>query len=88
LRTAHFPSLRAPILFVSGTRDPFGSIEELASAIKLIPGPTKLVPIEGAGHALLQKSNREELPETVVEEFDRFFSRLSPKVGEKMGHAK
>lgn len=88
LRTAHFSSLRAPILFVSGTRDPFGSIEELASAIKLIPAPTKLVPIEGAGHALLQKSNREELPETVVEEFDRFFSRLSPKVGEKMGHAK
>src|ERR1022692_2213256 len=88
LRTAHFPSLRTPILFVSGTHDGFGSIDELRSAIKLIPAPTKLVPIEGAGHALLQKSNREELPETVVEEFDRFFSRLSPKAGERMGHAK
>ena len=87
LRTAHFPSLREPVLFVSGTRDPFGSIEELATAIKLIPAPTKLVLIEGAGHALLQKSNREELPENVVEEFDRFFSRLSPKGGERMGHA-
>ena len=74
LRTAHFPSLRAPILFVSGTRDAFGSIEELASAIKLIPAPTKLVAIEGVGHALLQKSKREELPETVVQEFARFFS--------------
>ena len=66
LRTAHFPSLRTPVLFVSGTRDAFGSIEELEGAIKLIPAPTKLVPIEGAGHSLLQKSNREELPETVV----------------------
>lgn len=74
LRTAHFPSLRAPVLFVSGTRDPFGSIEELASAIKLIPAHAKLVPIEGAGHALLQKSNREELPENVVQEFVGFFS--------------
>jgi predicted alpha/beta-hydrolase family hydrolase len=66
--------LRAPILFVSGTRDAFGSIEELASAIKLIPAPTKLVAIEGAGHALLQKSKREELPENAVQEFARFFS--------------
>ena len=74
LRTAHFPSLRAPILFVSGTRDAFGSIEELASATKLIPAPTKLAAIEGAGHALLQKSKREELPENVVQEFARFFS--------------
>ncbi|MFI5115365.1 MAG: alpha/beta family hydrolase [Terriglobales bacterium] len=77
LRTAHFPSLRAPILFVSGTRDAFGSIEELASAIKLIPAPTKLVAIEGAGHALLQKSNREELPEAVAQEFLSFFSKSS-----------
>jgi predicted alpha/beta-hydrolase family hydrolase len=73
-RTAHFPSLRKPVLFVSGTRDAFGSIEELASAIKLIPAPTKLVAIEGAGHALLQKSKREELPENVVQEFGIFFS--------------
>jgi len=86
LRTAHFTrSLRTPALFVSGTRDPFGSIEELASAIKLIPAPTKLVPIEGAGHALLQKSNREELPETVVEEFDRFFSQPFAKGRRKAG---
>ena len=74
LRTAHFPSLQTPVLFVSGTRDAFGSIAELESAIKLIPAPTKLVPIEGAGHSLLQKSNREELPETVVREFLTFFS--------------
>ena len=77
LRTAHFPDLRTPVLFVSGTRDAFGSIEELKGAIKLIPGPTKLVPIEGAGHSLLQKSNRDELPDTVVREFGSFFSHRS-----------
>jgi uncharacterized protein len=74
LRTAHFPNLRTPVLFVSGTKDAFGSIEELQSAIKLIPSRTKLVPIEGAGHGLLQKSNREELPERVAQEFRAFFS--------------
>ncbi len=74
LRTAHFPSLRTPVLFISGTHDAFGSTDELKSAIKLIPAATKLLPIEGAGHGLLQKSNREELPEQVAQEFLSFFS--------------
>jgi uncharacterized protein len=73
LRTAHFPSLQTPVLFVSGTRDPFGSIDELQGAITLIPATTNLVPIEGAGHSLLQKSNCEVLPQTVVREFGTFF---------------
>jgi len=51
-RTQHLPDLRTPALFVSGTRDPFGSILELQQALKMIPAKTKLVPIEGAGHDL------------------------------------
>jgi predicted alpha/beta-hydrolase family hydrolase len=52
LRTAHFPNLRTPALFVHGCRDPFGSCDEMQSAIRLIPGPTAFVPVEGAGHDL------------------------------------
>ena len=52
LRTAHFPNLRTSALFVHGTRDPFGSIEELRAAVKLIPASTDLVSMEGAGHEL------------------------------------
>jgi predicted alpha/beta-hydrolase family hydrolase len=37
LRTQHFPELHTAALFVSGTRDAFGTIDELQSAIKLIP---------------------------------------------------
>jgi uncharacterized protein len=74
LRTAHFPSLWTPALFVSGTKDTFGSIEELESAIKLIPARTKLVAVAGAPHGLSQKSNRDEVPEVVVREFRSFFS--------------
>jgi predicted alpha/beta-hydrolase family hydrolase len=51
-RTAHFPALRTPALFLHGTKDPFGTIEELTEALKLIPGKTELVSIEGAGHDL------------------------------------
>jgi uncharacterized protein len=52
LRTAHFADLRTPAVFVQGTVDPFGSIAELQSALMLIPAPTKLLPIERAGHDL------------------------------------
>ncbi len=52
LRTKHFPQLRTPCIFVHGTRDPFGTIDEMQSAVALIAAPTKLIPIESAGHDL------------------------------------
>jgi predicted alpha/beta-hydrolase family hydrolase len=51
-RTAHFPELRTPALFVHGTNDGFGSPEELRDAMALIPARTDLLPVEGAGHDL------------------------------------
>src|SRR5271165_1056119 len=73
LRTAHFPSLRTPVLFVSGTKDAFGSIEELEAALKLVPARKKLVAITGAPHGLSQKGKQNEALETVVREFGTFF---------------
>jgi hypothetical protein len=52
LRTAHFPKLRTPSVFVHGTADPFATPEEMAAALALIPAPTRLISIEGAGHDL------------------------------------
>jgi predicted alpha/beta-hydrolase family hydrolase len=52
LRTGHFPRLRTPSLFVHGTRDPFGSPEELREAVARIPASSRLELIEGAGHEL------------------------------------
>jgi predicted alpha/beta-hydrolase family hydrolase len=52
LRTEHFARLRAPALFVHGTADPFGSIAELRAGVALIPAPTRIMPIEHAGHDL------------------------------------
>jgi hypothetical protein len=55
LRTAHFARLSTPALFIHGTRDPFGSVEEMRAALELIAGPHELVSIEGAGHDLRGK---------------------------------
>ena len=52
LRTSHFPELRTPTVFVSGTKDAFGTTDELKAAIELIPSRTELVPIDGASHGL------------------------------------
>ncbi len=52
LRTGPFPELRTPSLFVHGTRDPFGSIAEMETALQLIPAAHKLVALKGVGHEL------------------------------------
>lgn len=52
LRTDHFPQLRVPCLFVSGTRDAFGSPAELEAATAAIPGPVTHQWIDGKDHGL------------------------------------
>jgi hypothetical protein len=65
LRTEHFPRLGVPALFVQGTVDPFGSVDELSAAIGLIPAATRLITIDGAGHDL--KRGRFDLAAVVAE---------------------
>jgi uncharacterized protein len=72
-RDAHFPKLQTPALVISGSRDPFGSPEELKEALKLIPARTELVIREGAGHDLAKGAGTKELAKQVVEEFRKFF---------------
>jgi predicted alpha/beta-hydrolase family hydrolase len=73
-RTQHLPDLHTPTLFVHGTRDPFGSIEELQRAMKMIPARTSLLTVESAGHDLGFKGKTKEadLPAIVLTEFQSF----------------
>jgi predicted alpha/beta-hydrolase family hydrolase len=75
LRTAHFPSLQTPAFFVHGSKDGFGTLDEMAAALALIPAPTALLPVPGAGHELLSKKNRDELPSAVVSDFSAFMDK-------------
>ena len=52
LRTAHFPKLTMPVLFVHGSRDSFGTLDQLRTATALIPAAVQLLEIERAGHDL------------------------------------
>jgi predicted alpha/beta-hydrolase family hydrolase len=75
VRTAHLPRLTTPALFVHGTRDPFGTVEELRAAIALIPAATGLVEIPGAGHDLAARRPfaPEPISNLITQEFLRFF---------------
>lgn len=75
LRIQHLPNLRTPGLFVHGTRDPFGSIEEIAKAMQLIPAKTELMKVEGAGHDLGIKAKGQtlELPAIILAKFEGMF---------------
>ena len=68
-RDAHFPKLQTPSLFVHGSRDPFGSPEEMEQALMLIPARTELVIRQGAGHDL----KGAEVEKLVAEKFVEFF---------------
>ena len=52
LRIEHLPQIEVPCLFVSGTRDPFGTPEEMEAHTAAIPGPVTHVWIDGARHEL------------------------------------
>jgi uncharacterized protein len=57
-RTEHLVSLKVPCLFVSGTRDTFGTPDELEAATAMIPGPVTHVWIEGGNHGLKGKDDQ------------------------------
>jgi predicted alpha/beta-hydrolase family hydrolase len=79
LRTAHFANLRTPALFIHGSRDPFGSLEEMRTAVSLIPAQTGLVAIENAGHDLAR--GRQDVAGRAIEAWMEFVERRNRKDG-------
>jgi predicted alpha/beta-hydrolase family hydrolase len=74
LRTAHFPQLATPALFVHGSRDPFASIAEMGEALELIPARHSVLEIPGSGHELLPRGGAGEVPAKIVQAFLEFFT--------------
>lgn len=52
LRVEHMPSVTVPWLFVQGTRDPFGSPDELQAWSATVAGPVSHHWVENRGHDL------------------------------------
>lgn len=64
LRVEHLPEISVPCLFISGTRDPFGSPAELERWTATIPAPVEHHWIEGGRHDL--KGADDEIAERIA----------------------
>jgi hypothetical protein len=51
LRSRHLPSIAVPMLFVQGTRDAFGTPEELRPIVATLRPKVALFPVEGGDHS-------------------------------------
>ncbi len=80
LRTEHLPRLRTPSCFVHGTRDNFGTVAEMESALALIPVARELHVIEGGGHGLVSKREGLERLYEVVHELPAKFLKFARQI--------
>lgn len=68
LRARHLPDIRAPMLFVQGSRDSFGTPEELRPIIKQLKATADLCVVEGGDHSF-KVPKRGAIPQEQVYEF-------------------
>lgn len=52
LRSEHLPKIKAPMLFVQGSRDAFGTKQEIETIIRKLKLPAEHYSIEGGDHSL------------------------------------
>jgi hypothetical protein len=66
-RTAHLPAIRTPLLVVQGSRDTFGTPDELRPVIAGMPGPVTLHVVEGGDHSFaVARTPRDGVLDTVA----------------------
>lgn len=69
-RDAHLPSVEAPMLFFHGTRDPFGTPDEMAALVKTLPSAT-LELVDGGDHSLMRSKAQEKKSRAIERVLDR-----------------
>ncbi len=72
LRIAHLPAINVPVLCLQGTRDPFGSPEELRPHLAKIPAAVTLHAVEQGDHSLARSRSKPVVGRTV----ERTYSEL------------
>jgi predicted alpha/beta-hydrolase family hydrolase len=75
LRDAHLPQIKAPMLFVQGSRDGFGSPDELRATIKKHHLNATLHVIEGGDHSL-------KVPKTLDMSQDQVYESTADKIAD------
>ena len=67
-RSEHFPAIVQPALFLQGTRDAFGSIDQLRAALRGYGGSATVAEVAGADHGFHVKKSSGKTDAEVLEE--------------------
>ena len=80
MRDAHLKDIQAPMLFVQGARDTFGTAEEIRAVIKRLRLHAKLYVIEGGDHSFKVPKSRgvpqQQIHEEVMDEVSRWLKSM------------
>lgn len=80
-RSEHLPKIKAPMLFVQGSRDAFGTKEEIAAVIEKLKLPAKLYVIESGDHSLkVSKKNDTRQQDVYNDAMDQIVTWFSTAV--------
>jgi uncharacterized protein len=73
LRTAHLPAIQTPLLVIQGSRDTFGTPDELRPVIATMPAPVTLHVVEGGDHSFaVARTPRDGVLDTVADAIVRW----------------
>ena len=75
LRDAHLKEIHAPMLFVQGARDTFGTTEEIRAVIERLRLPAKVYPIEGGDHSF-------KVPKSLGVPQEKIYATIFHKIAE------
>jgi predicted alpha/beta-hydrolase family hydrolase len=64
LRATHLPRIRVPMLIVQGSRDPFGTPDELRPVLATLESTVTLHVIDNGDHSLVPSRGREQAAQT------------------------
>lgn len=85
LRVAHWPKITAPLLFIQGEKDAFGSPDEIKTQARKLKAPFEIFPVAGGDHSLgvgkkalaAAGLTQEKIYDSVMDEMARFISENS-----------
>jgi predicted alpha/beta-hydrolase family hydrolase len=80
-RVEHLPAIAAPLLFVQGTRDSFGTPEELAPVVATMRAPVTIHRVEGGDHSFKVTGRPKGSQPQVLEEILDVVERWVREVG-------
>jgi uncharacterized protein len=80
LRAKHLPAIRAPMLFVQGSRDAFGTPDEFTLILKTLKAPARLCVVEGGDHsfkvAKRAAPSQQQVYQFILDEIERWLRAL------------